>query len=442
MANQGAGSAMAEIGLRGAVGWLLLAMLFLFSLHLLGGWGTGDVGISLAWMELTHRHGLVEGYAQSIQAYPAGVLFGIQPENGGGEYPPLSYAMLFLARRLGGMLGLSPFISFKLLLLGCHWAVVALFLWLSRDALLTAGFAAATMLDAVTLSYLDVLMVPWLLGAFWALRAGRNLLGVSLVMLAALFKWQPLAIMPFVLIHALGITGVAAGIAALRGRLLWQIAWVGLVIIGLLALIFGPWPFIGLRHALSHPYLSANAMNLPWLLVYLFRLLLEPGFALGSEMSYATPPALHFLFLPVKLVFWAAFAVVVLRAVQAAKTVRNCLLLSVLGFVTYFMLNAGAHENHLYVPVVLAFALAALQPAPGNRLIALLLAAMLNLNMVFFYGITGTPLRRAVQGIDLSLAGAVVFLLAWITLFVHVWRETAGAAALASQPQGHPAPAE
>ena len=280
------------------------------------------------------------------------------------------------------------------------------------------------MLDSVALGYLDVFMVPWLLGGFWALRAGLPLLGFSLVLVAAAFKWQPLAILPFVVIQALGITGIAGILAALRSRLTWQIAAVGLLAVALLAQVFGAWPFIGLRHALSHPYLSANAMNLPWLLVFVFRLLLEPDFTIGSAMSYATPPALDFLVMPVKLLFWSSFAVVVLRALQAEKTVRNCLLLSILGFVTYFMLNAGAHENHLFVPVVLALVLAAMEPSPGHRLIALLLAAMLNLNIFFFYGITGTPLRRPVQGIDLSLPLAVVFILGWAVLFVHVWRTT------------------
>ncbi len=415
---------MTTAGLRNAVGGLLLGMLLLLSLYLLGGWGTSDVGIFLRWMELTHEHGLVGGYALSIENYPRGIREGMMPLHGGGEYPPLSYAVLFLARRIGGMLGLSPFVSFKLLLFCYFCAAVALFLWFCRDMLLTAGFAAAILLDCVALGYVDVFVVPWLIGAFWMLRLGRPLLGVALVLMAVLFKWQPLAILPFVLIQALGITGFGGILSALRARSTWQVAALGLGMLGVLVLVFGASPFIGLGYALSNPYLSANAMNLPWLLVFVFRLLLEPGFTLGSEMGYATPPALVFLFLPVKLVFWAVFAAVLLRALHGEKTVRNCLLLSILGFTTYFMLNAGAHENHLFVPVVLAFILLAMDHSEGNRLIALLLAAMLNLNIFFFFGITGTPLRRAVQGIDISLLFALVFAAAWTLLFAYVWRET------------------
>jgi hypothetical protein len=155
---------------------------------------------------------------------------------------------------------------------------------------------------------------------------------------------------------------------------------------------------------------------------FVLQLVSDPSFTIGSEVSVSTPPAT--VLLPFKAMFWAGFVVVLYLAVRSGKTLRNCLLFSTLGFVTYCTLNTGVHENHWFVAFVLAFMLAVHDPSPASRMVAILLAVMLNVNLFLFYGVTGDPVLPVVLGIDLSIPLSVLYCAAWLALFLHVWRTT------------------
>src|SRR3712207_7318230 len=44
--------------------------------------------------------------------------------------------------------------------------------------------------------------------------------------------------------------------------------------------------------------------------------------------------------------FWVVFLAVFVMAARSERTLRNCLLFSLLGSLTYCTLNTGVHENH------------------------------------------------------------------------------------------------
>jgi hypothetical protein len=211
-------SSMGGKEFRNSVGWLLLGMLLVLSIYVLGAWGTNDVDIWLSWMTLVDEHGLAKGYAKSIDLFATSINSDDRGASavGRGEYPPLPYVVLFVTRRIGNAIGLTPWVSLKALLFLLQWGAVALFLWLFHDVVLAASFAVATLLSTVALGYLDILVVPWLLGGFQMLQVGRPLLGVLLVLMAALFKWQPLVILPFVILHALGASNFSTLWVAFR----------------------------------------------------------------------------------------------------------------------------------------------------------------------------------------------------------------------------------
>jgi surface polysaccharide O-acyltransferase-like enzyme len=58
---------------------------------------------------------------------------------------------------------------------------------------------------------------------------------------------------------------------------------------------------------------------------------------------------------------------------------------------------------------------------PEHGVIVTILAAMFNVNLFVFYGVTGTELQSRVVGIDLSTILAMLYVVAWLFLVVYAW---------------------
>jgi hypothetical protein len=91
---------------------------------------------------------------------------------------------------------------------------------------------------------------------------------------------------------------------------------------------------------------------------------------------------------------------------------------SLVGYLSYFIFNIGVHENHLFVATILAVVAAAL--ARDKRWRAVLIVGLSNLNLIAFYGFTGSPLAFSpVVGIDVS----IIFSAVNVLLFLFFWSD-------------------
>jgi hypothetical protein len=170
---------------------------------------------------------------------------------------------------------------------------------------------------------------------------------------------------------------------------------------------------------MNHPVLSGNALNLPWVAGFFYKLLFFPSFSRQDELMYSMLPSIYLM--PVKVIFWIVFGAVFVRAVRSEKTFTNCLLFSIVGFMTYVIWSPGVHENHLFVPVILAYMLMLHERTREHWAIVTILAVMSNVNMFVFYGVTGTELQSRVVGVDLSVILAILYAVAWLLLTVYAW---------------------
>jgi hypothetical protein len=410
---------MSESGFRQTVGALLLGSTILLAILLAQAPGTPDVAVFTRWMEILRSEGIIDGYATIVGNFGAD---GPPSVIGGGEYPPLIHVVLHAAGSIGARFALSSFVLLKSTLLVFHLASVLLVLGVSGSFLTAAAFSAAVLLNGPALGYLDLVFAPSLIGALWLLRAGRTLPGLVLLVLALLLKWQPIIVLPFVLIHVFRIPGRDAPADGSGADLLWRMAAFGGVVLACVALLFGRWPLIAFLHAIDHPHLSGNALNLPWLASFAVGALSRSGLAADGEVGILMPPTMSML--PAKALFLAVFAAVVWRAARSEKTFANCLLFSVVGSAAYCALNTGVHENHWFLPFVLALVLMMHAPSDASRTIALLMAAMLNINLFLFYGVTGEEAVPRVLLADLSVPMALFFVIGWIALALYAWKAT------------------
>jgi hypothetical protein len=395
-----------------AAAWLLLAISGLVSLSLIGSPGTTDVGAFwLPWMR--HIDSLGPGAAYAVAE---------------SDYPPLSFVMLHWAQQLGEALGWDPLTALKTTIFGVQLLSTGLVLAISGSPVLAAGFNAAVTLNGVGLGYLDLFVAPTLLGAFWALRDGRPVLGMLLFGLSALTKWQPLLIAPFLAIHVFGIDSLRpqALLAVLRTPLFRRIALLAAVLALAVFAGFGREPLPALHRATHNAFLSANTPNLAWLEQYLWRTLVEGSAGLGDLATFMANAGRPVIWLH-KGLFYLAYAATILLAIRGPKGLVPTILYAITAFLGYVTLSTGVHENHLFTPLLLGFVLAALAPSPSGWTIAALLAAMANANLLLFYDLHGRVTEGRLVGIDLSLPMAVLFVAVWVAFMLGAARQFAGA---------------
>jgi hypothetical protein len=92
---------------------------------------------------------------------------------------------------------------------------------------------------------------------------------------------------------------------------------------------------------------------------------------------------------------------------------------SLAGYLSYFIFNIGVHENHLFMATILAVLAAAL--APDKRWRAVLVIGLSNLNLIAFYGFTGSPLPFSpVVGADISIIFSAVNVLLFLFFWSHL----------------------
>jgi hypothetical protein len=311
--------------------------------------------------------------------------------------------------------------SFKVTILIFQLLSTSVILLLSRSYWVAAALNASLLLSGVGLGYMDVCVAPFLILAFWAFQSRRDVLGAALFLITCLIKWQPLILIPFIGVYLFEISDLQSCLNAVRRPLFWQLVILVALTIALLSWLFGLAPARALRYAMSEGFLSGNALNAPWITGYFYRLLFSPSFSLQSELVPSVPNTSIYL-LPFRITFWVMFLVVVIRAMRVEKKFQYFLQFSIVGFLTYAMWNSSVHENHLFVPVVLAYMLMLREYTPESRAITVVLTAMFNVNLFVFYGVTGIQLQSRVVGIDLSVILAMLYIVAWLVLAAYAWR--------------------
>ena len=322
-------------------------------------------------------------------------------------YPPLGFVFLGGAARLGQALHTDLFTGFKLsLLLGLLLTGGLFWLW-TRHFYLSLGLFLALLPNSMAYGYTDIYFAPLLLGALWALYRDRLALFTVLYCGACLVKWQPLVLAPFVAIYLLSTlpgAGWQERAERLGGRVVLSAA---LIALGTLA-IFGKPVLQAFATGLSNNFLSGQALNVNWIITWAIRTL-DPRWFGGLTDGLIVPidtPDWHALIVS-KALFWLAFIPTVLAFALSRKTYDDLVLFGLSGYLTYWTLNTGVHENHLFLAVLLAAVLAWRQPAHLAAFATWALVA--NVNLFIFYGADGSglPFSR-VAGVDLTLPVAAV----------------------------------
>lgn len=382
-----------------AIGWLLLVNLVALSLFFSP--GTGDVSIWANWTREINNHGLIGGFEQS-----------------GTDYPPLSFVILAAVSQCAQAFEATQLFVLKWSLLLFLAGTAACFYWFTRSLILTAAVELALTLNSMGLVYLDIYFAPFLFAGLFYLQRGNLNRGLFLFTISCFIKWQPLIIAPFVLVYVLGEIKPRSLEPKRVGRQLMPLVLSAGLALSLFA-IFGFPIFQSLHRALTrHLFLSAYALNLPWLQTWALHLINPEKYgALQNgeiDIFLTTDPIVVW---PDKILFYLSYFAILVAFARQTKTFERLIVYSILGSMAYFLFNTGVHENHLFLVCCLAWILAFLAPNQLVRCLNLTIAA--NANLFLFYGVFGPRIPHVIFGFDITLLFALANICWFTGLLIH-----------------------
>ena len=370
---------------------LLFALTTMIGLQYLHAPGTGDVQDKVRWMGNIASQGLIRGFQISKD-----------------DYPPGTYVVLSIVTKIAPHLHMDFFLGYKLSLLAfLLLSSLIVFLW-TRNALFTIILQCVLIVDSMVMGYNDVYFIAPLLLALWALQAKKPAWFSVFFTIACLMKWQPLILVPVLLIFALATMTDGDW----HGRDVRRLALaVAVPAIGMLAAtfaIFGPEFVAEFHRATSENFLSANALNFHWIVTQFLAWWKPQQFTFGTDThrQFIRVPSATAL-MAIKLLFGVIYFGILIRFIKGPKTFITTLHYAYVGYLAYFLFNTSVHENHL-VPAMI---LAGLLWMDDARYAPLFVATAIitNLNMLLFYRLDGVArLPVLVRGIDVALIASII----------------------------------
>jgi hypothetical protein len=357
------------------------------------------------WISNAGRLGVLAGFAENA-----------------ADYPPGASLALWFAGMAGAALGWVPAAAIKLSLAVFLGVTLSVFFAWTRNGAATLGLWAALLLNSVALGYLDIYTAPFLVLSLRALSEAKNGRALTWFSVACLVKWQPGLVGPFLLLHVIG-TARRPTLDDAR-RVAWLLAPSAAVVV-VVVLFFGAMPVTwAFARSLGHRSLSADALNLGWVITWLQQGAAHGVDALFDRVVYVARAPL-WARLVTKVLFAGQYIVLIWHYARRPSSFNRTLAYALTGSLAYLIFNSGVHENHWFVPSLLAVALAARDAT--WRLPAVIVGAFANLNLLLFYGVSGRgPGDSRVIGIDVTVPLAALAVAFYVWMLRLLWRRDAG----------------
>jgi hypothetical protein len=364
-------------------------------------------------MGLAHENGL-------LATYKIAAIDGV-----GGfatDYPPLALVILGVVARVGGFLRLDDFVALKISLLIATLGCASVMAVWDRRWQPTLGAAAygALILDAMLLVYIDVYFIFVLLLALYFLRRGFEATGAALFALSVFIKWQPIVLGPFVFLY------LVKGPERLTPARLFRIFGPALLVIAAVGALFGESTIRAfIRGIFQDPTFSGSALNLNWLATAVIEFARSDLHDHGGKvftLNVGGYPIFERISNALRIV---TFLTVLAHFYLSDRKFVSLLQSSIVGFLCYFNFGSAVHENHSLIVAILALCL--IGTAGVGQIQALVLVALVNVNLILFFGLSGTApaFSRVVLGVDvsiyLSLLNLAVFAVLWVPISIEVW---------------------
>ncbi len=168
--------------------------------------------------------------------------------------------------------------------------------------------------------------------------------------------------------------------------------------------------------------LSGQALNLNWIATYLLHIIEPVKYTSLTELG-GLNRQIETLFAPFFLqgyLFILATGIILTRYwLFIKKGVHNFLNAALMIFFSHQILNKSAYEKHLFYTVFFMLFIYLLRPTQGNRKLLILFDIMTVMNLIFFYGFTGTKdINRLFFGFDITIAFSIYYIVIFLWVFI------------------------
>ncbi|TSC63425.1 MAG: hypothetical protein G01um101493_434, partial [Microgenomates group bacterium Gr01-1014_93] len=166
--------------------------------------------------------------------------------------------------------------------------------------------------------------------------------------------------------------------------------------------------------------LSGQALNINWVITYILHLIDPAKYAsihqldqLNRQITTNAAP----WFLRGQSFYLAVLVIIIYYWKIKKKDLASFISAATLIFLSHHQLNKSAYEKHLFYVVVFMLFLYLIKPTKTNLALLILFDVMTVINLIFFYGFTGTgSLNRHFFSFDIT----VLFSLFYFVIFLWI----------------------
>lgn len=373
--------------------------------------GTGDIREHfIYWIDNVYEYGFRQGFIENADMYP-----------------PLSTILMYLGSRFFYFFENEQVIraTDMVALLVCGFWVIHKYekpeygFWMVVSCLLS-----------VHMGFIDALVFPFLIIAFYYLHKQRYLLFAVLFTLCCCVKMQPLIIAPILLCYFITISSKKPYMVMSFSKVSKMTICVIVTLLPFF-LVYGVKPIIQcIRAGLNAPGFSACALNFIWVVQYFVELLFpektQPLID-GLPDIYWGP---HGAMLYFDYIFWIVFIFLcIFTLVLKHKNSKVILKICIIEYTVYFLFKLAVHENHLILAMILTGILLCLEDTMVNRWIFIVYVFVTNMNMYLFYGITGwggfdvLSIGRIPNSVIIASFNTIILLGICVVLFISILKE-------------------
>lgn len=351
------------------------------------------------------------------------------------RYPPLSTAILgVFANGWKILIGESEdyAIATKMSVIFFYFLTVFLLIKLSKaltdrtslsiqDKMLVIFTTFAIVTQTQGFGDLNIYLIPSFFAAIYFLFKKKYFLSGLLMGITISIKWQPIILIP---LFGATLFDLRNLFESLKRSLTFALGLVPIpVIVWVLVLINpeGKLAFDRSTDYLLHgaPMLSGQALNLNWLVTYGIHIFTPLAFGSLKDLDYLNRqiPADYAPWIFQGTLFLIVWAIIAIRYwLKERRNIESFLAASLMIFFAHHQLNKSAYEKHLfYVPIFMLF-LYLVRPTTGNRYLLILFDIMTVMNLIFFYGFTGTEsVSRHFFNFDITILFSLFY------LFIFIW---------------------
>lgn len=351
--------------------WIALLIMVMVSITFLNSPGTGDMNYWNTWLDYARQYGLREGFRMQMDVAP-----------------PFGLILQIAMQRIWS--GLSNFAVLRLANTFYLFLSALVIHLLYKDAKVTLLSFWGLILSA-NLGYLDIELVPFIILAFYCLSKEKYVLSSIFFSVVCLIKFQPLIIMPFIVIYFVDVLDAEGKKFKpyIRIKNMMQMSIPAILIGGGVLLIYGKELINTLYRALfsnGGNAISPNGLNLGWVIQYWIEKYHADLFGPldnGRIWIIWGAPSSYRSFRYIFVLIYAATAIIML--LHRKKDYALLLKCSLVGYTAYFVYKCGVHENHLFVAMLLMMLLYIEEPSKNNYYRMIMYNVIFNINLFVFY---------------------------------------------------------